>query len=219
KTQHSPGVRNSLSSGVTAAKHLVGAIKDGDLSAFNRHISSMFPVGGELSIALYRAAAKKFNNVFRNHKRFEVFKMNHMTEQEPNPDSRVLLSDNKDPLGMQRVDLDWRLTELDIWTIRRAQQLIHQEAERCGFGVITDGLEDDSIPEKIHGGYHHMGTTRMHDDPRQGVVDKNCKVHGMENLYIAGSPVFTTGGYANPVLTAVALTARLADELKAKAFN
>jgi choline dehydrogenase-like flavoprotein len=61
-----------------------------------------------------------------------------------------------------------------------------------------------------------MGTTRMHADPRQGVVDVNCKVHGVDNLYIAGSSVFPTGGYANPTLTLVALALRLADRLKAQ---
>ncbi len=214
-----PGVRKSIGSGILAVKHLVAAARDGDLSGFNRHISSMFPVGNELSIAVYRAAAKRFNKMFRDHKRFEVYKMNHMTEQEPNPDSRVMLSAEKDALGLNRVNLDWRLTELDIWSIRRAQQLIHNEAVRCGFGIVENCLEDNSVPESVHGGYHHMGTTRMHDDPRKGVVDRNCKIHDIENVFVAGSPVFPTGGYANPVLTAVALTARLGDHLKSNVFN
>jgi len=64
------------------------------------------------------------------------------------------------------------------------------------------------------GGKHHMGTTRMHDDPRQGVVDSDCRVQGVSNLYVAGSSVFPTGGYANPTLTIVALALRLAEHLK-----
>jgi choline dehydrogenase-like flavoprotein len=64
------------------------------------------------------------------------------------------------------------------------------------------------------GGKHHMGTTRMHVDPKQGVVDPDCRVHGVGNLFIAGSSVFPTGGYANPTLTIVALAIRLADHLK-----
>ena len=68
--------------------------------------------------------------------------------------------------------------------------------------------------EVVAGGAHHMGTTRMHDDPRQGVVDRNSKVHGVDNLYVAGSSVFPTSGAANPTLTLVALTLRLADHLK-----
>jgi len=75
-------------------------------------------------------------------------------------------------------------------------------------------MEDNSIPEDIHGGYHHMGTTRMNNDPKKGVVDENCKVHGIENLYIAGSSVLPTVGYANPTLTIAALSLRLADYVK-----
>ena len=69
-------------------------------------------------------------------------------------------------------------------------------------------------PEGTHGGYHHMGTTRMHSDPKRGVVDRNCGVHGIDNLFIAGPSVFPTGGYANPVLTTLALSLRLADHVK-----
>jgi choline dehydrogenase-like flavoprotein len=68
--------------------------------------------------------------------------------------------------------------------------------------------------EAVTGGWHHMGTTRMNDNPRQGVVDSNSRVHGLSNLYIAGPSVFPTGGYANPCLTLVALTLRLSDHLK-----
>jgi choline dehydrogenase-like flavoprotein len=63
--------------------------------------------------------------------------------------------------------------------------------------------------------HHHMGTTRMHEDPKQGVVDSTCRVHGVSNLYIASSSVFPTGGYANPTLTIIALALRVADQVKA----
>jgi choline dehydrogenase-like flavoprotein len=56
----------------------------------------------------------------------------------------------------------------------------------------------------------------MHSDPRQGVVDPDSKVHDIDNLYVAGSSVFPTGGSANPTLTLVALTLRLADHLKVR---
>jgi len=72
---------------------------------------------------------------------------------------------------------------------------------------------DEQVPPTIHGGWHHMGTTRMHEDPRRGVVDPNCTVHGISNLHIAGASVFPTVGCANPVLTTVALALRLADHL------
>ena len=68
----------------------------------------------------------------------------------------------------------------------------------------------------MHGGNHHLGTTRMASDPKAGVVDADCRVHGVANLYIAGSSVFPTGGCANPTLTIVALALRLADYIKAR---
>ena len=71
------------------------------------------------------------------------------------------------------------------------------------------------MPESLTGGPHHLGTTRMHDDPGHGVVDRNARVHATENLYVAGGSVFPTGGYANPTLTIVALAVRLAKHLKA----
>jgi choline dehydrogenase-like flavoprotein len=76
-------------------------------------------------------------------------------------------------------------------------------------------LKQDKPPSDLHGGWHHMGTTRMHDDHRKGVVDQNSKVYGLSNLFIAGPSVFPTCGYANPVLTIVALALRLADHIKA----
>ena len=75
--------------------------------------------------------------------------------------------------------------------------------------------EDDSEwPSDMRGDQHHMGTTRMQRDPRMGVVDENCRVHGVANLYVAGCSVFPTGGTFNPTLTIVALALRLADHIK-----
>jgi len=89
---------------------------------------------------------------------------------------------------------------------------------RTGTGrvQIRDWLlsDDRSWPSFISGGWHHMGTTRMSADPKQGVVDANCKVHGVSNLFITGSSVFPTGGYANPTLTIIALAIRLADRVR-----
>ena len=139
-------------------------------------------------------------------------------EQAPNPDSRVTLSADKDALGMPRAKLDWRMTELDKRSIRTFYQLLGTELGRTGIGrvQIRDWLLDDdrSWPSSISGGWHHMGTTRMHTDPRQGVVDANCRVHGMGNLHVAGASVYPTAGAANPTLTLVALSLRLSDHLK-----
>ncbi|MFL5639687.1 MAG: FAD-dependent oxidoreductase [Gemmatimonadaceae bacterium] len=140
-------------------------------------------------------------------------------EQAPNPDSRVTLSAEKDALGMPRAKLDWRVTELDKRSIRTFYQLLGREMGRSGTGrvQIKEWLlsDDKTWPSFISGGWHHMGTTRMHTDPKQGVVDANCKIHGLANLYIGGASVHPTAGAANPTLTLVALSLRLADHLKA----
>lgn len=139
-------------------------------------------------------------------------------EQAPNPDSRVTLSAEKDALGMPRAKLDWRLTELDKRSIRTFYRLLGQELGRSEVGrvQIRDWLlsDDRTWPSFLSGGWHHMGTTRMHADPKQGVVDADCRVHGLGNLYVAGAAVYPTAGSANPTLTLVALSLRLSDHLK-----
>lgn len=137
-------------------------------------------------------------------------------EQAPNPDSRVSLSPQRDVLGLRKLRLDWRLTGQDRRSVVRHMRSLAMEFGALGIGRLLMHVEDDGVwPERVDGGSHHMGTTRMHDDPRQGVVDGNCRVHGIDNLYVAGSSVFPTSGAANPTLTIVALALRLADHLKA----
>jgi choline dehydrogenase-like flavoprotein len=138
-------------------------------------------------------------------------------EQSPNYTSRVLLSDKIDRLGRNQARVDWKVNDIDMESIRQAHAVLGTEVERAGVGRLTvrTPFEDGSWSTQVTGGYHHMGTTRMDADPRHGVVDADCKVHGTSNLFIAGSSVFPTGGYANPTLTIVTLALRLADHLKA----
>jgi choline dehydrogenase-like flavoprotein len=148
-----------------------------------------------------------------------IWQLNTRLEQRPNPDSRITLDfEKRDALGQPQLRLDWRLTELDKRSIRVAEQLLASELEKTGAGrlQIPEWLmaEDNAWPSYLVGGPHHMGTTRMSTHAGAGVVDANCRVHGMDNLYIAGSSVFTTGGTANPTLTIVALAARLAGHIK-----
>jgi choline dehydrogenase-like flavoprotein len=138
-----------------------------------------------------------------------------IVEAEPNRDSRVTLSTQRDRLGMQRVKVDWQLTELVKRTFDRTNALLAQEMQLGGVASVSldAPLEGRPWPEQIEGTWHHMGTTRMHDSPRQGVVDRDCKVHGIANLYVAGSSVFPTVGANFPTITIVALTLRLAEHV------
>lgn len=151
----------------------------------------------------------------RDHeKRFAEFELLHQTEQVPDPDNRITLIGDRDRLGRPKVKLHWRWNDIDIQHIQRTQDILKQEIAHTGIGELQVE-RDGNLPKLIHPGtHHHIGTTRMHDDPKQGVVDQNCQVHGVSNLFIASSSVFPTGGYANPTLTIVALAVRLADHVK-----
>ncbi len=136
-----------------------------------------------------------------------------IAEQGPNPDSRVTLSEARDALGLRKARVDWRLTDRDIASIEEHTRGFGIELARAGHGRIKmQDLRTLSWMPAGTGG-HHMGTTRMSDDPRRGVVDRNGTLHGLGNVSVAGSSVFPTGGYANPTLTIVALTLRLVDHL------
>lgn len=144
-------------------------------------------------------------------------------EQSPNPDSRVRLTNERDALGMPRIALDWRLLEIDKRSLAVSMAALDRELQRLSLGRVEPSpwLADPDVPWQIDplisnhpiGGYHHMGTTRMAASPRCGVVDSDCRVHGLGNLYIAGSSVFPTSGWANPTLTILALALRLGDHL------
>ncbi len=137
-------------------------------------------------------------------------------EQVPNPDSRVSLAAERDALGMRRLQLDWQLTQIDKHSVVRTLELLGAELGRTGLGRLRIDVDDDptSWPDDLAGGWHHMGTTRMSDDPARGVVDRDGLVHGMDNLFVAGSSVFSTAGSGTPTMTIVALSLRLTDHLR-----
>jgi choline dehydrogenase-like flavoprotein len=144
-------------------------------------------------------------------------------EQALNFDSRVRLGQATDSFGLRRIELDWRLGELDHHTIITATtEFGRLLAERdVGRLQIADWLREPNptfpgLDRAEVGGHHHMCATRMSDDPRTGVVDRHCRVHGIANLYLGGSSVFSTTGHANPTYTIVQLALRLADHLQAR---
>jgi len=135
-------------------------------------------------------------------------------EQAPNPDSRVTLISERDALGMPRVRVNWQMQEQDVQSMRRSLEIIGAEFGRRFAGRIALHVETPRAGGQYVAGKHHMGTTRMHQDPKKGVVDANGKVHGVGNLYVAGSSLFPTVSYANPTFTIVALALRLAEHLQ-----
>jgi choline dehydrogenase-like flavoprotein len=140
-------------------------------------------------------------------------------EQAPNPLSRVSLSRERDALGLNQARVDWRLTDLERRTAETITKTLDAEFRRLELARlrVEDWLVNSSEDwvQSFSESYHHMGTTRMANDPKKGVVNSDCQVHGVAGLYIGGSSVFPTSGYAYPTLTIVALALRLADHLKA----
>ena len=135
-------------------------------------------------------------------------------EQAPNPDSRVTLGTRRDRFGLPVAQVDWRPAASDRASIRATQEAIDEAFRGAGLGYVELMLGDEHPPALLEGNFHHLGATRMHTDPSMGVVDADCRVHGVRNLYVAGSSVFPTYGCSNPTLTVVALALRLADHLK-----
>ena len=131
----------------------------------------------------------------------------------PNPDSRVTLGDSVDALGLRKVNLDWRFNDIDRHTFKWMVDAIAGVASDLGrIKLDIDWSEFDDV---VFWHFHNLCTTRMAENAREGVVDASCKVHGIDNLFVAGSSVFSTSGAGSPTLTIITLAIRLADHLKA----
>jgi choline dehydrogenase-like flavoprotein len=136
-------------------------------------------------------------------------------ELKPDPDRRLTLTGDKDALGLPRLKLDMRIADEDFALYRQTLAELGRQlvASRAGMLRISYSHREQWL-KAMDWGNHHLGTTRMSVDPRQGVVDADSRVHGLANLYVAGSSVFPTYGSSNPTLNLVALTLRLGDHLK-----
>ena len=204
-----PGA-NGSSRGIESTRAMVKALKGENVGNLGGHVRNVISDLGSVLVA----GARKVRGKILGRPQVPAFYFANMMEQVPNPESRVTLGRDRDALGQNRLQLDWKITGQDIRSAVRTQELIGAAMERAGLGRFDQQLRGETPPGNTEGGYHHMGTTRMAEDPKAGVVDAHCRVHGVGNLYIAGPSVFPTGGYANPVLTIIALTLRLADRLK-----
>ena len=163
---------------------------------------------------LRHRATRKFPSIVV-HPKTPRFSLDFHSEQQPQFASRVRLGSELDALGMPRLHVDWRHSTWDIHTVRCALDLFAQEIRAAGVGTFTyepERLEADVLRDGAYGG-HHIGTARMGTDPRSSVVNADGRVHGVHNLFVAGSATFPTSSQANPTLTVVALAVRLASHL------
>jgi choline dehydrogenase-like flavoprotein len=136
-------------------------------------------------------------------------------ELAPDPDRRVRLTDQRDALGLPRLRLDMRIADSDLEHYRRTIVELGRQLLAAKTGMIRiNRATREGWLSVLDWGNHHMGTTRMSADPKLGVVDANAKVHGVNNLFVAGSSVFPTYGASNPTMNSIAITLRLADHLR-----
>ena len=146
-----------------------------------------------------------------------VYALRYHAEQVPHPHSRITLNDDTGRDGLPGVDIDFRYTDQDVDSVVRAHEVLDQRLQATGVGHLVyahpAGHRGEAVMAQATDGYHQIGTTRMSADPAAGVVDGDCRVHGVSNLYISGSSVFPTAGEANPTFMAVTLAVRLAHHL------
>ncbi|HSH88040.1 MAG TPA: GMC family oxidoreductase [Methylophilus sp.] len=222
-----PSHRIGVLSGLFLAQNFISyeygkRLKDGQakLSTYLKHFANIILDPIDTSKFLYHwitkrtLAKRKFPSVILNNKSNQ-FTFEIHGEQYPNPDSRITLIEATDALGMRKVKVDWKYLPADIESIRRSLNVFVQEINQSGLATFEyndDLLEEDLTRFGAYGG-HHIGTARMGADPETSVVDANCKLHQVDNLYIASAAVFPTSSQANPTLTITAISLRLADHI------
>ena len=145
-----------------------------------------------------------------------TYALHYHSEQIPNPSSRVRLV--SDAAGGTRMSVDFKFCEDDARSVVRAHELLDKALRESGKGYLKYRQRPeerlDHVLEQARDGYHQIGSARMDESQNLGVVDRNCRVHGLGNLYLAGSAVFPTSGQANPTFLAVAIAARLAEHVR-----
>jgi GMC oxidoreductase/FAD binding domain-containing protein len=140
-------------------------------------------------------------------------------EHSPNRDSRVTLSSQVDALGLPRAKVDIRFSAQDIRSVVAAHEALDENLRAKRIGRLTwhnPGHAAEDVSAQTRVGFHQIGVTRMSSSPRDGVVNSDCRVHDLHNIYVVGSAVFPTSGQANPTFQSVALAVRLAATIQAR---
>lgn len=137
-----------------------------------------------------------------------------ISELNPDPNNRITLDSEVDRFGLQKSRLVLNLTKQHLRTITKSIELFAIELAGISNGRLRIGFSEEQPTRNYYPANHHSGTTRMSENPQSGVVDSDCKLHGVSNLFVAGSSIFPTTGFANPTFTIVAMAQRLSDHIK-----
>jgi len=160
-----------------------------------------------------------FRLLSRTKPKITAARLRNFMEMEPSPENRVVLSEERDVYGQPIPLVRHQSTALDRRSLIALHDVLAAEVASEGLGTLTTNLEREEPWPILEDASHHMGTTRMGSDPQTSVVDPDCRLHGVPNVFIAGSSVFPTSGCANPTFTIVALAIRLARTLREDVFG
>ncbi len=224
-----PSHKSGILSGLFMARRLISyeyskRLKDGEspsIGLFLRHFWNILTGPVDTVKFLYHwltkrtLAKRKFPSVILPNKN-NNFSLEVHAEQIPIADSRITIIDEKDTLGVPKVCIDWKYCKQDVELAEKTLKAFAEDISAQGIGEFKydeQNFEHELLRFGAYGG-HHIGATRMGDDPQTSVVDKNCQVHDINNLFIASCSVFPTSSQANPTLTITAMAIRLADFLK-----
>lgn len=212
------GTEFGMSDGISSFHIMKNALTRGELP------EELFTHYGNLildaDMVIEAIARKQFDTkIFESAKNKLGYQIPMMVEQIPERGNRIYLSSKKDELGLNKLSVDWRVSERNQELMWKSLEIFARDMGITSLGRLRILKERASrlFGDQTGFGHHHMGTTRMSDTPEDGVVDKNCKVHGVDNLFVAGSSIFPTGSHVPPTLTISALSVRLAEFLKSGA--
>ncbi len=197
------------------------SVGSGKYSLYWAHLKNVFAGSAQVLSVLPKFSRKRFLHGRRIPSlvvgsKSNEFSLYYQTEQVPNRDSSVLLTEEVDVLGMPKLKIDFKITEQDVESVLKAHHVIDRSLQKNGCGRLEFNSDrpDQLIRENQAVLGHHVGTTRMAASPEHGVVDENCKVYFTDGLYISSCSNFPTSSQANPTLTIVAMAIRLADHIK-----
>jgi choline dehydrogenase-like flavoprotein len=204
-----------LSSGIRSSHIISDSMKGSEIpDQFGTHLMNIIK---DIDLIGEQYLRKEFNyTLFEEAHQFGGYQFVSMIEQTPERTNRIELGEETDKYGIKRVKISWAVSEYDISKTWESLKLLSKDPVLNQFGRVRLLSEGNRRvwSSQLGFGQHHMGTTRMSESEKTGVVDSSCRVFGTSNLYIAGSSVFPTGGHVPPTLTIIAMAIRLAEKLK-----
>jgi len=210
----------------SAIRAMAGKTQNSERAELGSHVKnvSKAPISAAygLSEAAWTLAKARIGKIAHRPKQFRraaenSWRLVYHAEQSPDATNRISLLDELDSIGLPKLNIQFRFSTTDVEAVVRAHELLDADMRAAGAGSISYTTRNvdpvSSVLASARDGYHQLGGAIISDDPRIGIVDRNCDVHGLENLSVVAGCVFPSGSQANPTLTVMALASRLADRI------